>query len=51
MKKNYNVTKQIIELTLVAEINWLRIMCLLGGPEETRYGTRQGRPVRALCYA
>ena len=27
-EKNYNVTKQIIELILVAEINWQWIICL-----------------------
>src|SRR6218665_3042181 len=29
MTKNYNITKQIIELILVAEIKWLWIICLL----------------------
>ena len=39
----YNVTKQIIELILVAEINWLRIICLLGRSRRDKVRTEETR--------
>src|SRR6218665_1154421 len=42
-EKNYNVTKQIIELIPVTEINCLRIICLLGGSRRDKIRKEETR--------